>query len=625
MSDPLFLEVAIGSVSNRGKAIPLRELGKTIAKNIGVEIFHSYYAFDSHLVDHFDLRNTIKGFVGKYHLTDNKYDIDGSTLDESLVNTQLFVSQLIQGFEIPRRWIQVWFSGSKGFHVRTPELFGFEPSETLYEDWKETVRQFSSVVDLSCLSYSGLWRAPWSLNAKSGGYKVPLRISELQSLSVDQIVDISRDPRKHRKGFVLKAWDHEEITPLLPSEKKKVPKRSVVAIGKKGIHSNMEHYVGCMQKLYRRGPVEGRRHQDALRLASSWRRRGLTLEQTRELMASWFDQQLGPKKDAVKDYEQRKIVQDVYERGYAYSCSDPVMTEFCVGESCLFFKGKNFVNTVDGMDDAIGRMVWNLSQNQHAGFDLAQVYGSDVTYRFRPGEVCVLYGDTKLGKTSLFQNWAVALGKYGYQVLNMSFEMEPDLLAERYCQIKHGLRVDDQKDLHEIREMIMTAKMSPTDLQEGLEHIRIMTSSPRVDEIDKILADNTPDIVIIDPLEDIQVTGGGYNPVKDQMEVIRQLKDISSRRKCIMLIVHHISKSSAREGDLHKHSGKGSSAIAQKADHLLAFEEQTPGSYYRRLRRLAGRRPQELSLTLLGDSSTYQFELATNNKSTLKLHDATNT
>lgn len=606
----MFLEVATGSVSNRGRAISIHSLSEVLRKNVGQEVFHSYYAFDSHLLDHFHLRKTIRGFVGKYYLVDNKYDFDAPDLEDARRAAVDLISQLMLGFDVPEKWIQVWFSGNKGFHLVTPDLFGFEPSETLYEDWKETLRHFAPQADVSCVSYSGLWRAPWSLNAKSGLYKVPLSLKELSDLSIDDIRHIASDPKKtRRRDTYLYEWSRDEIAPLLKEERRVVEKRPLVAIGKKGIHSNMESYVGCMQKLFRRGPLEGRRHQDALRLASSWRRRGLTVEQTRELLSLWFKSGLGhDNAHPMTEYEQRKIVQDVYERGYAYSCTDTVMTEFCVGASCIFYKGKNFINIVDGMSDAIGRMVWNMNQNQHVGFDLGQIYGPSVAYRFRPGEVCVLYGDTKLGKTALFQNWAVDLGKYGYNILNMSFEMEPDLLAERYCQIRHGLRVNDQKNVNEIRELVMTARMSPTDLQEGLDHIRIMTSSPRIEEIDKLLADNTPDIVIIDPFEDIQVGHGGYNVINDQLQVIRQLKDIASRRKVIMLIVHHISKSSAKEdGPLNKHSGKGASAIAQKADHLLAFEEMIPGSPYRKLRRLAGRRPQELEMTLCGDASTYRF------------------
>ena len=573
MNEPIFVETAIGSPAHRGTIAAIKNLNNIYRENFGKEVYISTYAFDQDLAAHFNLQKTIKNFAGLFYCADTKYDIDAenSNLDVALANARKLVLQLINGFDVPEEWIQMWFSGSKGFHIVTPNLFGIEPSNTAHEDMKETVRNFCPDADLSIYAYSGLFRAPWSFHSGSSHFKVPFTFKEFMEVSIDDIWEVSKDPVRTRYDFEHPTW--EDVEPLLKSERRQAPTRSVIAVSKKGMNADMTGHVGCMQELWNRGPVEGRRHQDVLRLVSSWRRRGLTLDQSTALTQEWISHTPGVDVKMTR-YEISKIARDVYVRGYNYGCNDSVMREFCVQQACMFYKGKNFVEKVAMMGDAIEQMIWNMTQRREGGFDLQQVYGNGVMYSFRPGEVAVVYGDTKLGKTALLQNWAVSLNQQGYKILDLSLEMEQTLLVERYCQIRHGLTVNDQKGINEVSSVTRTGRLSPEDLAHGLSNIMIMTAAPSLESIDKLIGDHKPDIVTIDPLEDIHPEKGGWDSVKDQGDVIKGLKDIAARHRIIMLVVHHISKASASKPNqkLGKHSGKGSSSIAQKADHLLAFE-----------------------------------------------------
>jgi predicted ATP-dependent serine protease len=103
-----------------------------------------------------------------------------------------------------------------------------------------------------------------------------------------------------------------------------------------------------------------------------------------------------------------------------------------------------------------------------------------------------------------------------------------------------------------------------------------MTVAPELDGMKKLIARYNPQIVVIDTIDGIQVS-----KMKDAISKTEalgmQLKQIATEMDTIIFSVQHITKAAAQNEkgeskELTVHSGKGSSAIEQKADRVLGLE-----------------------------------------------------
>ena len=91
-----------------------------------------------------------------------------------------------------------------------------------------------------------------------------------------------------------------------------------------------------------------------------------------------------------------------------------------------------------------------------------------------------------------------------------------------------------------------------------------------LEAIKKIVAENAPNVLVVDTTEDVQVQ---YKQgIEKQNAVIEGLRDIAARNNTIIFAIHHINKSSAMGGNLGLHSLKGSSNVVQKADKVILIK-----------------------------------------------------
>ena len=113
-------------------------------------------------------------------------------------------------------------------------------------------------------------------------------------------------------------------------------------------------------------------------------------------------------------------------------------------------------------------------------------------------------------------------------------------------------------------------------LTEKIDHIQVMTIAPELSNIVKLIKRHRPQIIVIDTMDGIQV--GKYKDGNTKTEQLgSELKRIAQETDIIMISVHHITKAASvndrgEPKELTVHSGKGSSAIEQKGDRIIAIE-----------------------------------------------------
>ncbi|MEM8598334.1 MAG: AAA family ATPase [Bacteroidota bacterium] len=265
--------------------------------------------------------------------------------------------------------------------------------------------------------------------------------------------------------------------------------------------------------------------------------------------------------------------------------------------------------------------------------DFSKLYGPEHPLRLMRGDVMWIFGDTGIAKSGFVANVAYLVGNAdGHpprRVHDNSFEMDDDLLTERYLQIAHGYRVGYDRETattyDEVAEAL--AREDAERLLAPIDHITFdgMGSGrcTMAQLYDRITASEA-DLVIVDTIEGLvpPVENGrrldGYDA---QVRLIQDLLKLAFHARVALIVVHHLNKQgqvNTRKGDVPEISDtKGASDAVQQSHFCVGFGGSR-GSTVRRAILRKRRKTQVLGpstsdagelgeLRLLGDPLTLRF------------------
>ena len=538
----------MGSCTNRGRIIPVEDLSKILKENQGIELYRSYYSFDKEILEHFQKYKSVRSFKGTTYLEKIIFDIDKdkNTDTHTLQSARAFYNRLKDDFELDSGYIRIYFSG-RGYHIVIPDIFGFKPSNVLHYHVKETLEKYFPEAD-SIYDATRLLRVVNSKNLKTGLYKIPLTPEELFSNDAEGIKKLAEAPRTingYYKGL--------ELRPL-PKLDHLVEYKKIALEVKEDKVAQETNYVTCVQNMITDGPTEGTRHHKLLRISDAWRKSGIPRKTAFIALKEWANN--------LEPEEVRHVIESVYDSTTInYGCNDKVRLKYC-DPKCIFYRTRNNSVEIVSAEDAEAHYHRKM-QNPNSGFSLKDIYDTD--YWFNNGELTILIGDTKLGKSCIMQNIVVKIPHK--KVLYFSFEMSLDLTFRRFLQIANNM-TKEQVNVH--------YKKSKTGLAYNINHIKIIHTAPNLVDLRKIIADNSPDVVVIDTLDCLQVTN--FNDTNTKTEMIANgLRMLAQSMNIGIIAIQHVSKSAAQDEKGYSkamtvHSGKGSSSVEQKADRVLSFE-----------------------------------------------------
>ena len=389
-----YIELAIGSVSNRAYAIRPEHIAKYIKPN--QELYRSLFILDNSAFEHFRDKGSIKSYKGTYALNTIIFDIDrGKKTGEDTKQRALsfYETLLEQGLEDDQ--IHIWFSG-RGFHIEIPNLYGFVPSENLPYQVKMTIdSHFGKLVD-NIYDKGRLIRVGYTINMKSELYKLPLSWKMLKDMTY---LEISEYCQTQKQDYNHEPFDKNQITiwedKVLDVKEFKEETNADVS------NTNLNAHVTCIQKMWK-SDKEGERHITLLRMANGWRRMGIQKEGAIKMSEYNIP--------SLDHNEILKIIDDVYAWEHnGYSCSDTIMEKYC-DPICKFYKRKNYGLEVLNVKELSNKLRDFVSMDMDTNcFNLKDYYPMNTNYRFLPGELAILLGDTKLGKTAWLQSLMVKL------------------------------------------------------------------------------------------------------------------------------------------------------------------------------------------------------------------------
>ena len=592
---PRMIEVAVGSVANRGNVIPLHELHNYIKYK--TELYRSMFIYD----------DTFTGNVKTYQGT---YDIDEIILDIDIKDENMEPVDKVMNFlnssEIEN---QLWFSGT-GFHVHIPNIFGLKASKDLPGILKHTLdSMFGKLGVDNIYDKSRLIRAEFSFNKKNNTYKIPIySLTRDYNWTYKDYVklatwvdykspadDPARDANslnnwmKYDKGF-LKAHNTDKFKDKIVTK----PKRNSVSVNITSDNELTAH-VTCVQKMYKQGPELGSRHQTILRMISAWKRSGIPRAGSESLIGHW-----SPDFDRTEAFQ---MIDTVYGWEHdGYGCNDTIMDKFCDAR-CKFYRSKDYgveVFNADSMTEQFRDFV--KTDYSDRSFDLGTMYKMTNPYRFTVGELITIIGDTKLGKTAFIQNIVTKANQF--KCLYISLEVNEKLMWRRFCQIA----------FNETKEEIVNHYLNDditfvNEAKKKLGHLKVLTVSPEINNIIDVISSVQPKIIVIDTIDEIRVDYVNDSLLKMQ-KIISKLKEIAQKYEVIIFAVSHISKTAAYEGTLNRHSAKGDSAIEQKSDKLLGISAPNPGSKARIVESIVARDESGFKLKCFFNHETFRFQQA---------------
>lgn len=290
---------------------------------------------------------TIAGYAGKVWAPFLPIDLDHPDLVPALEAARHLSAFLIEGWKIDPNGIQIYFSGSKGFHMMLDSrLFGrIVPSKNLpliFDSMRRHLAQelpekLRETMDLTIKDRVRLLRLPNTVHEKSKRYKVILSLDEVERLGPDEIREYattirpltltdetglvsSTDVAENREASAFFARISRQLRKMIRKPfRYRFPRPADLA--------KIEFPCAAVQTIWESHIDPGYRNNCAIRLASELRLLGLTADETEGKLLEWNERN-GIELPAD---ELQNVVRSAYQHRfpYRYSCRDPILRRFC--------------------------------------------------------------------------------------------------------------------------------------------------------------------------------------------------------------------------------------------------------------------------------------------------------
>jgi hypothetical protein len=314
--------------------------------------YATYFFFSDELLTYMSAQSkigspTISGYEGKVWAPYFPIDLDHPDVEPALAAARLLASVFLDGWRIDPRGLQVYFSGSKGFHMMLDtRLFGrIAPAKNLpliFDAMRRHLAQelperLRDVVDLAIKDRVRLLRLPNTAHEKSKLYKIILGADELQNVGADKIRGWAREMRAlaltDETGLVSRV--EVEGNPAAAGLLQRVS-RQVRKITRKPFAyrfrqpedlQRLEFPCAGVQAIWESHIEPGQRNNCAIRLASELRLLGFDANQTRDKLSEWNE-----KNDIELPADEiHSVVRSAYQHRFPYrfSCHDAILRRFC--------------------------------------------------------------------------------------------------------------------------------------------------------------------------------------------------------------------------------------------------------------------------------------------------------
>jgi KaiC/GvpD/RAD55 family RecA-like ATPase len=316
-------------LADKGVLVSPSEL-HNIVTDTEKDYYASLYYYTPKHYELFKKNGSIRGITDVY--TDSiVFDFDSKTdLDQTKLDALTAIERL-KKFGVKESDVELYFSGNKGFTINvrlnrkiTPEEARKIALDKIAGDLKTT--------DSSVYDASQIIRVPGTKHPKSGLYKVPLKISQLKKLSIDEIREYASSLDHVTEEF---EWTVAEPKTDFFSVEKKIVERPKMNV-ELDLSKKPAQWKNCKWSLLQGNFDEGQRHNALMVIAATCRGLGYDKQTTYYMCKSSLKKQSErtgqdefPKEELWKNIIEQSVFTDNWEGGQ-YTCSkDGWLKDYC--------------------------------------------------------------------------------------------------------------------------------------------------------------------------------------------------------------------------------------------------------------------------------------------------------
>lgn len=293
------------------------------------DIYYCVYNYENTDIEHCKM-------LGSPYL-DFDTDIESEeAFDEVRKEVRMAMNYFATYWSVPLDMIEIYFSGNKGFHLVIPyQVLGLKPDAELNIKFKQVaqlvVKQCNAKhVDTGIYDRKRLFRIPNSINAKSGLYKVPMTYGQLESMTLDELIEWASAPREFpfaSPEYSLRSAIHYKAL-FNKKPVKKVKEKKAFKIPQK-----RKRLLPCVVEILKNGAQKGQRNNTTVALASSLMQSGIPRNETEDIILDWNQNNDEP----LKESEIVTTISSAYRslcNGMGYGCQKFRDLGYCTGETC---------------------------------------------------------------------------------------------------------------------------------------------------------------------------------------------------------------------------------------------------------------------------------------------------
>ncbi len=336
----------------RNHVVPITDVPSLVESFQHYGCYATYFLYSDEILTYMSATSgeatpTVSGYQGKVWAPFFPIDLDHQNTALALEAARHLTDMLISRWKVDAHGLQIYFSGSKGFHLMlSGHLFGkMLPSRNLplvFDSMRrhmalELPENLRETVDLSIKDRVRLLRLPNTIHEKSKLYKVVLSLDELHRLNPEAIRNCARSARPLTLTDKTGLISYGNIAPNAAASdflqhisrqlKKFTRKPFSYKFTRPGDIAHVEFPCAALEVIWKSHIDPGNRNNCAIRLASELRLLGLSEEETANKLMRWNEtNNIGLPPD-----ELHNVVRSAYLHHfpYRYSCRDEVLRHYC--------------------------------------------------------------------------------------------------------------------------------------------------------------------------------------------------------------------------------------------------------------------------------------------------------
>ena len=277
---------------------------------------------------------------------DMYFDFDDINDFEHVRKDAIVVLNMIEViFLVKKELVKIFFSGNKGIHIILPaEILGVTPSAELNNIYKYVANLAKSftpnkTVDTQIYDTKRLFRIPNTRHEKSGLYKIPITLNELQTLSINQIRQMATKPRNIQYPVYSELPTanraYQKILEEYLRNKEQEDKNK-----NRRFRKTFNFIPPCIQHILENGAQEGERNITIACLAGFYKSYGKTLDETIELISDWNDNNIKP----TGTNELIKTVKSIFNSQKQFGCATLQSLSICDNTCKVYIKKEEKLN-----------------------------------------------------------------------------------------------------------------------------------------------------------------------------------------------------------------------------------------------------------------------------------------